>query len=74
MDLQALKEKYQGISSNWNGDDSGIQEDKARSAEDIVDLINEIEREKEEWRGLLEQIDKDQAKLTTLVAEHEATY
>lgn len=72
--MEDLKQKYLAISGQWNGKESGLSEDRAHSAQDIVDLIDEIEREKEEHRNLAEQITKDELMLQEYIKTHEENY
>lgn len=41
--LKMLKSQLEGISGNWNGDESGIAEDRARAAIQGIENIQELE-------------------------------
>ena len=41
--LKMLKSQLEGISSNWNGDDSGVAEERSSYAEEGIFLINKLE-------------------------------
>ena len=41
--LKMLKSQLEGISGNWNGDESGMTEDRATSAEEGIYLIDQLE-------------------------------
>lgn len=41
--LKQLKSQLNSIASNWNGDDSGIAEERFQDAEDGLRLIEELE-------------------------------
>jgi len=40
--LTMLESQLNGIASNWNGDESGIAEERFQDAEDGIRLINEL--------------------------------
>lgn len=42
LELKALKEDVYAISGDWNGDESGIEEDRAHCADEISHLANEL--------------------------------
>jgi len=42
-ELKKLKEYFEDVASNWNGDESGIGEDRGAAAYEALDLISEIE-------------------------------
>lgn len=48
-ELKQLKEKMERIAGEWNGDESGRQEDNAHIAEEVIEKIDEI-------KELLEQL------------------
>lgn len=41
--LTEIKEWAESISSSWNGDEPGIEEDRAHCASDILEKIAELE-------------------------------
>ena len=41
--LKMLKSQLEGISGNWNGDESGIAEERAGAAEEGIKKIEELE-------------------------------
>jgi len=41
--LKQLKSQLEGISGNWNGDESGTAEDRAHAADEAIEKINELE-------------------------------
>lgn len=41
-ELVKLIKECKDISGNWNGDESGYQEDQTRIAEDIIEKANEL--------------------------------
>jgi len=41
--LDAMILELEDIASQWNGDDAGIQEDRAHNATDAIDKIKELE-------------------------------
>ena len=40
--LLKLKKDCEEISGNWNGDNSGLAEDKAHCAHDIIEKVDEL--------------------------------
>lgn len=42
--LLELKREMEDIQGQWNGDDAGRAEDRAVTARDVVDRIDEIEK------------------------------
>ena len=40
--LSQIKEEAQEIAGEWNGDESGVKEDRALIASDIIDKVDEI--------------------------------
>jgi len=40
--LNRLEKKLSNIAGNWNGDESGLAEDRARASLDVIEKINEI--------------------------------
>ena len=42
LDLEALKNWAEDISAEWNGKESGIQEDRAHCAQDIQEKVDEL--------------------------------
>lgn len=40
--LQDVTDWAQAISGEWNGDESGSQEDRAHQAADIIEKLNEV--------------------------------
>lgn len=49
--LQEIKDEMEVIRGEWNGDESGRQEDQANIAEEIVEKINEIDELLKELNG-----------------------
>lgn len=49
--LQAIKDEMLGIMGEWNGDESGRQEDNANIAEEVVENINKIDELLKELNG-----------------------
>ena len=43
QDLNQLKKYAEEISGQWNLDESGISEDKAHCAEDVIQKIDELQ-------------------------------
>ncbi len=43
MDFSKLKEKLEEAQGTWNGDLPGVDEDRATTAQDALDLINQLE-------------------------------
>lgn len=43
MELDLLKKKMEEIAGAWNGDESGLQEDRAHAALDVIKAVNTIE-------------------------------
>ena len=43
MNLEQLKEYFEQVAGEWNGDESGIQEDRANIANDALDAIKVVE-------------------------------
>lgn len=41
--LKQLKSQLEGIAGNWNGDESGIAEDRAHAANEGIELIEKLE-------------------------------
>lgn len=61
--LDEMKDWAFSIAAEWNGDDSGIQEDRATQAEHICRVIDQLQaeiKEMEELRGfyIIEDEDK----------------
>lgn len=72
--LAELKKKFQTISGDWNGEDESFQsggipytEEHARQAQDIVDLIGNIENEEKDYERIGKEIAEDRKKLNDLV-------
>jgi len=42
--MDNLKKKLEEVAGQWNGDESGLQEDRANEANDLLDLISGIEK------------------------------
>lgn len=40
--LTQLKKDYEGIAGRWNGDESGLQEDRARHALEVIEKVDEL--------------------------------
>lgn len=53
LELDTLQKWAEEIAGQWNGDESGIQEDKAHIAEDIVDSVKNLKELLEEMGELL---------------------
>ena len=50
IDLLHIKNYAEEISGQWNGDESGLAEDRADIVNDIIEKVDEL-------RGLLAQLD-----------------
>ena len=64
--LDEMKDWAFGIAAEWNGDDSGIQEDRATQAEHICRIIDNLQeeiKEMEELRGFYAIEDEDKGVL-----------
>ena len=42
-DLKHIRNWAEKISGNWNGDESGLQEDQAHTANDIVTKVDQLQ-------------------------------
>ena len=42
-ELECLKKDMESISGNWNGKESGLAEDRAMLANDILEKVKELE-------------------------------
>ena len=71
--MEQLKQKFNEIAGNWNGDDVK-GEDRALAAQDILDLIDTIEMEEKDILELQDDLEKDKQKLEVLVKEYDETY
>jgi hypothetical protein len=49
--MDKLKTKMEEISGDWNGDEPGLQEERAHIANDIIEKIEEIEELMKELDG-----------------------
>lgn len=49
--LLKLKKEAEEISGNWNGDESGYQEDQAHIAEEIIEKVDELLKLINEFNG-----------------------
>lgn len=47
--IQQIKKYAEEVSGNWNGDESGLQEEKAQLANDVLEAVKNLE----ELLGLL---------------------
>lgn len=52
LDLARLKQWAEGIAGQWNGDEPGLQEDRASIANEIIEKANELQ-------DLLDEISED---------------
>ena len=53
LDLSTLKGWAEKISGEWNGDEHGIQEDRANCAQDIMKKADELKKLLDEMNELL---------------------
>ena len=44
MTLEQLTKQMEGVAGQWNGEDSGIQEEQAGVALDVIEKIKDIEQ------------------------------
>jgi len=51
LDLQAISKYAEEISGQWNGDESGLLEERASIANDIIEKVEEV-------RNLLKELDE----------------
>jgi hypothetical protein len=51
LDLQAISKYAEEISGQWNGDKSGLLEERASIANDIIEKVEEL-------RNLLKELDQ----------------
>jgi hypothetical protein len=42
MNLETIKKYFQDISGKWNGDEEGLEAENAQVAEEILNLIEEL--------------------------------
>jgi hypothetical protein len=42
LDLKGIKSWAENISGSWNGDESGISEDRAGQANEIIEKVDEL--------------------------------
>lgn len=64
--LDEMKDWAFGIAAEWNGDDSGIEEERAIQAEHICRVIDQLQKEikeMEELRGFYAIEDEDKGVL-----------
>jgi hypothetical protein len=50
--LDGIRVWAESISGHWDGDNSGIEEDRAHIAQDIVETVNKLEEIIEELKEL----------------------
>jgi len=44
MEIENIVKYFEDIAGEWNGEDEGIQEDRAMIAHEILDLIKGLEK------------------------------
>jgi len=42
LDLQSIKKDAEKIAGEWNGDESGLQEEKAHCASDVIEAVDNL--------------------------------
>ena len=71
--LKKVKAQFEEIAGRWNGDDV-VGEDVALSAKDIIDKIDSIEKEKEDWRRIGNDITRGLDELEKMLIEYKENY
>ena len=50
--LKQMKEHFEEIAGQWNGDEAGSQEDKAHEANDITEMLDSLIKKIEDFENL----------------------
>ena len=51
MNIEDIKKEAQTALSNWNGEDTGRAEEKANTAQDVLEAVKNLEELLEELRN-----------------------
>ena len=58
FDLEKIKARMERIQGAWNGDESGLAEDRASIAQEILDVIETLEENGKELQELLQGLEE----------------